>query len=607
MYKFTSLLTGLVLITNLVFSQTYSWKQKASIPATSRYGAFKFVIGNYGYVGGGCDSLGNNLNDLWLYNPLNDTWTQRSNCPIYTRTAGSFAINIKGYVVGGILNSGAITNLLYEYDAITNNWTQKANYPGVPVYGAASFAVSGKGYYGIGNAGTATGPYSNLFYEYDPIINQWTQKASFPGTPRYGVISKATSSYGYVGLGGIENPNTLYNDWYQYVPSLDIWILKQSYPSSGRTYSSSFYINNKIYIAIGHSFNSTFDDMFSYDESTDSWMIEPNYLGGARWCSFGFEINNKGYVGTGLDTSGVSTYSDFYEFSPIESHDSIFCVTVRPDSLKGKDALVLSSSPGTNMEPQQELSCNAWTCQGSPCIKRALIEFDMSMIPANATFISASMNLYANPNPSMPSANYGTNNSFVIRRITSPWFEDSVTWNNQPSTTTQNELIIPQSVSPNQNYMNIDVTNLVYDMLNNPQSSYGFMLKLVNEIPYNGRSFASSDYSDSTFWPSITYCYIMPTGVQEKGNSKNDFQVYPSLFQNQITVEYTGAQSSARIEIIDLSGQVKLSMPVKLTAGVKTRLVLDESSLHQLRANGMYILRLTDGERSFAKRIVRTK
>jgi hypothetical protein len=596
----------LLVVGGSAVAQTYTWKQKASLPGLSRYGAFKFVIGNLGYVGGGCSASGQNQNDLWEYNPMNDVWTQKNNCPIATRTAGSFSINGFGYVVGGIISSGSITKAMYMYDPVNNNWVQKANYAGIAIYAAASFAVSGKGYYGIGNAGTATGPYSKLFYEYDPIINQWTQKASFPGFQRYGVNAIATNTYGYVGFGSNESVGTFYSDWYQYNPVNNSWTVKQSYPFA-LSNPSSFYINNTIYMSCGHNYTNAFTEMYSYNESTNSWSVEPTFIGGNRWAGFGFAINNKGYVGTGFDTSGVSTYSDFYEFSPIESHDSIFCVTVRPDSLKGKDALVLSSSPGTNMEPQQELSCNAWTCQGSPCIKRALIEFDMSMIPANATFISASMNLYANPNPSMPSANYGTNNSFVIRRITSPWFEDSVTWNNQPSTTTQNELIIPQSVSPNQNYIDIDVTNLVYDMLNNPQSSYGFMLKLVNEIPYNGRSFASSDYSDSTFWPSITYCYIIPTGVQEKGNSKNDFQVYPSLFQNQITVEYTGAQSSARIEIIDLSGQVKLSMPVKLTAGVKTRLVLDESSLHQLRANGMYILRLTDGERSFAKRIVRTK
>lgn len=607
MYKFTSLLTGLVLITNLVFSQTYSWKQKASIPATSRYGAFKFVIGNYGYVGGGCDSLGNNLNDLWLYNPLNDTWTQKSNCPIYTRTAGSFAINIKGYVVGGILNSGAITNLLYEYDAITNNWTQKANYPGVPVYAAASFSLNGKGYFGIGNGGAATGPYYVQFFEYNPVTDTWIQKANFPGISRYGVNSIVSTSYAYVGFGSNEVLLLFFNDWYQYNPVTDTWVAKQNYPVA-LSNPSSFYINNKIYMACGHDFVNAFNSMYSYNEVSDTWTAEPNFIGTNRWAGVGFAINNIGYVGTGLDTSAFNTFSDFYEFSPEESHDSIQCVTVRPDSLRGKDALVLSIYPNSTSNPNSELLCNAWTCQGSPCISRALVQFDMSVIPVNATFISASLSLYAHPSPpTMPFANYGTNNSFVIQRVTSPWSEDSVTWNTQPSTTAQNEVIIPQSLAPNQNYLNLDVTPLVYDMLNNQQSSFGFMLKLVNEIPYNGRDFVSSDFPDSTLWPSITYCYIMPTGINTVNKNTDDIRVFPSLFKDNLTIEYQSAKSTGRLEITDITGQIKLSIPINQSPGNFTRLVLGESQLQHLNANGMYILRLTDGDKVYVKRVVRSK
>ncbi len=605
MRKFTLLLSVFILIANLSYSQNYSWKQKASIPGLSRYGAFKFVIGSYGYVGGGCDSLGNNLNDLWMYNPLNNTWTQKSSCPIYTRTAGSFAINFKGYVVGGILNSGSITNQLYEYDAITNSWTQKSNYPGSPVYAAASFSLNGKGYYGIGNGGTATGPYHVQFYEYNPVTDSWSQKANFPGISRYGVNSIVSGSYGYVGFGSNETLFAFFNDWYQYNPVTDSWLPKQNYPIAISN-PSSFYINNKIYMACGHNFVNAFDLMYSYDEVSNTWVSEPAFPGTGRWAGIGFSINNIGYVGTGWDTTGINTFSDFYEFSPQESHDSIQCVTVRPDSLRGKDAIIYSIMPNTNYNTHQELLCNAWTCQGSPCISRALINFDLSVIPLNATFISATLDLYSHPTPlTMPVANYGTNNSFVIRRVTSPWSEDSVTWNTQPTTTTQNEITIPQSGLPNQNYLNIDVTTLVYDMLNNPQSSYGFMLKLVNEIPYNGRDFASSDYPDSTLWPSITYCYIMPTSVSSVNKNADDIRVFPTLFQNKLNVEYQSNKSVGRLELMDIAGQLKLSLPLKQTPGALTKLMLNESQLCGLN-NGMYILRLTDGEKVYVKRVVRS-
>lgn len=607
MIKRTTLLWNLLLLSICVQAQSYTWKQKASIPSSGRYGAFKFVIGNLGYVGGGCATSGSNLNDLWQYDPTNDVWTQKSSCPLYTRTAGSFAINTKGYVVGGINNSGNIINLMYEYDALTNSWSQKANYPGTPVYAAASFSIDGKGYFGIGNGGLSTGPYYNDFYEYDPSTNLWTSKASFPAIGRYGVNSVASLSYGYVGFGLNESVGMFYNDWYQYDPLTDSWTAKQSYPIA-LSNSSAFYINNKIYLTCGHDYNFTYKETYCFSEVSNSWVSAPDFTGGRRWAGFGFAINNIGYVGAGFDSTNYNTYSNFYEFSPTEGHDSIHCVEVKPDSLKGKDALVLSISPNSNYGNQQELLCHAWTCQGSPCIGRSLIEFDLSVIPANATFISATMNLHVNPTPvTIPGSNYGTNNSFVIRRVTSPWTEDLVTWNTQPATTTQNEVTIAQSGSANQNILNADVTSMVFDMLNNPQSSYGFMLKLVNEIPYNGRDFTSSDYTDSTLWPSITLCYIMPTGLNYLNENKEDIRVFPTLFQNNLTVEYRSNHAVGSLEMVDVTGRIQVKIPLKQTPGAITKLVLDENRLRNLRTNNMYFVRITDGDKVYVKRIIRTK
>ncbi|MCC7515422.1 MAG: T9SS type A sorting domain-containing protein, partial [Bacteroidia bacterium] len=53
-------------------------------------------------------------------------------------------------------------------------------------------------------------------------------------------------------------------------------------------------------------------------------------------------------------------------------------------------------------------------------------------------------------------------------------------------------------------------------------------------------------------------------------------------------------------------GQLKLSLPLKQTPGALTKLMLNESQLYGLN-NGMYILRLTDGEKVYVKRVVRSK
>lgn len=587
-------------------AQNYIWKQKASLPGMGRWGAYKFVVGNLGYVGGGYNN--SSLNDLWQYNPSNNVWTQMSNCPIATRTAGSFSIAGYGYVVGGIVSPGSnITNNLYQYNPSNNTWLQKASYPGIPIFGAASFALAGKGYYGVGNAGVATGPYYNDFYEYNPVSDVWTQKAQFPGAGRYGVHGIATSNYGYVGLGFDGNTGLFYKDWYQYNPVTNMWIQKQDYPYI-LAYPSSFYINNKIYLGTGHINTSVYDFIYSYDETANTWTPEPTFIGSGRWCAFGFAINNIGYLGTGTDLGGSNTYDDFYEFSPDTLHDSVICLTLKPNSDGGKDAHILSGLPNTNVDPHQEFIFCGWTCQGSPCNDRALIQFDMSAIPANATLVSATLGLHANPSPiTIPTANYGSNNAFLIRRVTSPWSESTVTWNTQPITTTQNEVLVPQSNSSGQSYLNLDVTALVNDMRNDPQNSFGFIMRLVNEIPYNGRDFASSDHPDSTKWPSITYCFTVPTGISHTNKINDYFNVYPTMFSNRINIDFLSSTKNFEMEIIEISGKKVFGKSITCKPNVKQSLTIAEDDLANVNVNGVYMVRFSCNEKVVTKKLIRMK
>ena len=68
-----------------------------------------------------------------------------------------------------------------------------------------------------------------------------------------------------------------------------------------------------------------------------------------------------------------------------------------------------------------------------------------------------------------------------------------INWNNQPTSTTQNQVIVPQSTSSFQDNTNIDVTNLVKDMLINGNN--GFFMQLQSETIYNFRQYCSSYYA----------------------------------------------------------------------------------------------------------------
>lgn len=138
-------------------------------------------------------------------------------------------------------------------------------------------------------------------------------------------------------------------------------------------------------------------------------------------------------------------------------------------------------------------------------INRALIYFELPEIPVCKKITSAKLNLYALSPCGSLEGHTGTNNSAVLRRVMQNWNEQTVTFNNSPTTTEENQVILPASTSPSQDYLNIDVTALVKDMFRS--NNYGFFLKLQNEVITNALTFCSSDYYDSGKHPTLTIEY----------------------------------------------------------------------------------------------------
>ncbi|MEO6549507.1 MAG: DNRLRE domain-containing protein [Ferruginibacter sp.] len=159
-----------------------------------------------------------------------------------------------------------------------------------------------------------------------------------------------------------------------------------------------------------------------------------------------------------------------------------------------------------NADTQLDLA--AWTAGGQIVIQRTFIKFDYSGIPQGAIIDSAKLYLYAMPNPHGGNgidAHFGSANACYINRITSTWTAPSTfTWANQPATSPNNQLVIPQSTSAFQNSV-IDVTLLVKDMQTNGNN--GFAIKLQNESIYNIRQYVSSHNVDATKHPALVIFY----------------------------------------------------------------------------------------------------
>lgn len=162
-----------------------------------------------------------------------------------------------------------------------------------------------------------------------------------------------------------------------------------------------------------------------------------------------------------------------------------------------------------------------WTWDGDLFTERSLIKFnELESIPTGAIITNVKLKLYGcsdqEGNNVYPGSSFNEySNSVYVQRVTSAWDESTVTWSTQPttSTSTLTQIIIPNSEGQyNWNYTienSDELKAMVQDMVSNPNTNHGFILKLISETTYRRMAFASSDNADSTLWPAlqVTYSY----------------------------------------------------------------------------------------------------
>lgn len=199
----------------------------------------------------------------------------------------------------------------------------------------------------------------------------------------------------------------------------------------------------------------------------------------------------------------------------------------------------------------------------------ALMTFDFTDIPSGSTIVSASLDLFGRGPYGVGDAasigNVGQNDSY-LQRVTSSWDESFVTWNTQPSVTTTNEVTLPASNSAVQDYLGIDVKQLVQDMVDNPITSYGFKIVLQTEDPTRSLAFCSRDYFDSSKFPQLTITYSC-TNANGISTIENDEEVivYPTLTDGMISVKVSdvNGESKAIFKLYDLGGKEVVSIALK--------------------------------------------
>ncbi|HOY31683.1 MAG TPA: gliding motility-associated C-terminal domain-containing protein [Bacteroidales bacterium] len=170
----------------------------------------------------------------------------------------------------------------------------------------------------------------------------------------------------------------------------------------------------------------------------------------------------------------------------------------------------------TNYGSSTIMLASVWTWNALGCGQgtiRSVVNFNLN-IPADPQRLydnRAVLNLFF-PTGSTETDWYtgtATDNQFYIQRITAPWTEMAVTWDNQPATTTTGQITVPSSTpNPSTQDYHVDISTLVYDWICGSTPNYGLMLRQVGEgVTYRRVTFATKEFADPAKHPTLTLEY----------------------------------------------------------------------------------------------------
>lgn len=184
----TSLFTALLFFSLLANGQY--WTPLAPYPVAVS-GAYGFNINGRLFVGGGISSYDPLIghSGFYEYLPDSDQWVARATPPfgaLYRAGADQWS----GHVVGGSHMDTAFhpTNEHWLYDAVNDAWSQKASLPGPGREGL----TTAKGYPGGWldyYAGLGGEPGMTDWYFYWSSLDQWVTEADLPGPGRAGALN----------------------------------------------------------------------------------------------------------------------------------------------------------------------------------------------------------------------------------------------------------------------------------------------------------------------------------------------------------------------------------------------------------------------------------
>jgi hypothetical protein len=276
---------------------------------------------------------------------------------------------------------------------------------------------------------------------------------------------------------------------------------------------------------------------------------------------------------------------------------------LQPDSITGKDAMIWSKSgdTGTNKGNINYMGASAWTWNGVFGTQRMLVDFDLTAIPAGATITAAELSLYY-----FQHSGFGFNgdNALYIKRITSPWDESTVTWDNKPSYTDTNEVSVPAFTMGN-SIENLDVTALVTDMVADQNNSHGFLVMLQTEATYRVFNAATSEHTDSSLHPKLVIHYYSNdvTGLKASEENELALTIFPNPYSdNSVLNFHLSDNKNLLIEMVNSEGKtIKTFANTNFSAGDHT---IELNKENTRCPGGLYLIRVVSDNKVYSHKLI---
>lgn len=276
----------------------------------------------------------------------------------------------------------------------------------------------------------------------------------------------------------------------------------------------------------------------------------------------------------------LSLCAIFFRWNTPSCYAQVSTITITFDDCK--TGMERSGAPSVPVAAVPDFAAYSWTCNTVPCIGRTLMTVDLSMIPAGALIVDARLSLYADRTSNLGyyrRPTYGENNRGYIRRITSPWEAETVSWLNKPAASKQHQLLLKSSSTDAQDYTDQDVTALVQDMINYP--SYGIILQMADESEYyKSLIFGSGLNTSAALRPQLVISYIADGQQPEKllpAVDEWEAEAFPNPAFDRLMFEFpfVNQQEMVEITVYSLTGQHLFTESISSATGY----TMDISSL----------------------------